>query len=288
MDKDAPAASMPPAPRGMIQLLVTDLDGTLVDADHNTVSAANRAALRAVRQTGARIAIATGRTHSISANVLAQIECDYAVLSNGAAILDLASGACIYQDEIPHELAMRVYAQLAADESVFSFFCEGTVYMEERRRALFHSAIGNELFSDRLLTGMTFVPELPAAIAGRNIEKIDINCLSSAERAVLSGKLQKIHEFTFSNSFGKNIEINAAGVTKGTALRQLCDMLKIAHGDVMAFGDSDNDIDMLRWAGHSYAMENAAPEIQAAAKHRAPPNTQSGVAQAIEAHLRKR
>jgi Cof subfamily protein (haloacid dehalogenase superfamily) len=271
----------------MIQLLVTDLDGTLVNDDHNTVSAENAAALNTMRQNGTRIAIATGRTHSISANVLAQIPCDYAVLSNGAAIIDLASGARIHQDTIPHDQAMRVFSLLEKNESVFSFFCDGNVYMEERRREIFCDAIGNKLFSGRLLTGMTFVPHLPAAIAGRDIEKIDINCLSAAERAALARKLQETGDFTFSNSFGKNIEMNAAGVTKGKALRRLCETLNIPAAAVMAFGDSDNDTDMLRWAGYSFAMENAAADIKAAAKYRAPPNTQSGVAKAIEAHLRR-
>jgi Cof subfamily protein (haloacid dehalogenase superfamily) len=271
----------------MMELLVTDLDGTLVDSDHNTVSAENRAALRAMRAAGARIAIATGRAYSISANVLAQIPCDYAILSNGAAILDIARGEHIWRDGIPHEHAMRVFSLLEKHQSVFSFFCEGNVYMEERRRAAFCAAIGNELFSGRLLTGMTFVPGLPAAIAGRDIEKIDINCLSSAERGALAAELQKTGNFTFSNSFGKNIEMNAEGVTKGKALRWLCETLNIPAARVMAFGDSDNDITMLRWAGRSYAMENAAADIKAAAKYRAPPNTESGVAKAVEAYLRQ-
>jgi hydroxymethylpyrimidine pyrophosphatase-like HAD family hydrolase len=52
----------------------------------------------------------------------------------------------------------------------------------------------------------------------------------------------------------------------------------------MAFGDSSNDIEMLRWAGLSYAMENAAPSVKAAAIYQAPRNTEAGLSYAIE-HL---
>ena len=270
----------------MLKLFITDLDGTLLEDDHNTVSEENRAAIGRLRRAGVRVAIATGRTYSIAAHVVAQIECDYVIISNGAAIIDLSCGKAIYHDGIDNATAMRIFSLLSGGDSVFSFFCDGQVYMEERLREPFCSVIGSDFFAKKLLAGMTLVPNLPAVIAGRSIEKIDVTCGSIAERGIILTKLQEMGPFTFSNSFGKNIELNAAGVTKGKALRHLCGSLGIDAAAVMAFGDGDNDIDMLNWAGLSYAMENAAPGIKAAAHNLAPPNTEAGVAKVVEAYLK--
>ena len=62
----------------------------------------------------------------------------------------------------------------------------------------------------------------------------------------------------------------------------LCDHLGIDRTDTVAFGDGANDVEMLAWAGDSYAMANAVPLALAAARHRAPSNVEDGVAQVVE------
>ncbi|WP_256866546.1 HAD hydrolase family protein, partial [Streptococcus suis] len=54
---------------------------------------------------------------------------------------------------------------------------------------------------------------------------------------------------------------------------------------VMAFGDSDNDIEMLNYVGYSYAMENATDKVKAVAKYRAPSHLEAGVLQVIEEYI---
>jgi hydroxymethylpyrimidine pyrophosphatase-like HAD family hydrolase len=77
------------------------------------------------------------------------------------------------------------------------------------------------------------------------------------------------------------VEISARGVTKAWRLRELCRELGIDASDVVAFGDMPNDLEMLRWAGTSYAMANGHPSVVAAATHRAPPHDQDGVARVL-------
>ena len=78
------------------------------------------------------------------------------------------------------------------------------------------------------------------------------------------------------------LEISARGVTKDSGLSMLCDHLGIDRTDTVAFGDGANDVEMLAWAGDSYAMANAVPLALAAARHRAPSNVEDGVAQVVE------
>lgn len=78
------------------------------------------------------------------------------------------------------------------------------------------------------------------------------------------------------------VEISAAGVTKASALVELCAALGVVAEDVVAFGDMPNDLPMLAWAGTSYAMADAHESVIAAADHVAPPCEEHGVAQVLE------
>ena len=83
-------------------------------------------------------------------------------------------------------------------------------------------------------------------------------------------------------SLGYNIEINARGVNKGTALVELGRLLGIRREEIMACGDGDNDTVMLREAGFGVAMGNAEEETKDAADYITLTNEEEGVADAIE------
>jgi hydroxymethylpyrimidine pyrophosphatase-like HAD family hydrolase len=78
------------------------------------------------------------------------------------------------------------------------------------------------------------------------------------------------------------VEISAPGITKASALRDLCGSLGVGAADVVAFGDMPNDIPMLTWAGTSYAVANAHDSVRRVAQHIAPPCAEEGVAQVLE------
>jgi len=77
-------------------------------------------------------------------------------------------------------------------------------------------------------------------------------------------------------------EITAKGVTKAAGLTRWCDVHGIDPVDVWAFGDMPNDLPMLIWAGTSFAVENAHPDVLDAAEHVCPMNDEDGVAQMLE------
>lgn len=80
-------------------------------------------------------------------------------------------------------------------------------------------------------------------------------------------------------------DIILQGVNKAEGLKQLLAILEIAPKDLVAFGDGLNDLEMLKLAGHSYAMENGNPEVKKIADHIAPPNTEMGVLAVLEEYL---
>jgi hydroxymethylpyrimidine pyrophosphatase-like HAD family hydrolase len=78
------------------------------------------------------------------------------------------------------------------------------------------------------------------------------------------------------------LEIAARGVSKATALAQLCEERGIGREAVVAFGDMPNDLPMLVWAGHAVAVANAHPEVRAAADEITAGNDDAGVARVLE------
>ena len=95
-------------------------------------------------------------------------------------------------------------------------------------------------------------------------------------------KLIRLPEATITSSFDHNLEIGGATTSKADALRQMGKLLGIRQDEMMAIGDSPNDIAMLLESGTPVAVGNAKPEVKEIAKYIAPTNHEDGVADAIE------
>jgi hydroxymethylpyrimidine pyrophosphatase-like HAD family hydrolase len=87
---------------------------------------------------------------------------------------------------------------------------------------------------------------------------------------------------TNSNANDSLLELSALGVTKATTLERLARRWGIGQGEVVAFGDMPNDVEMLRWAGAGYAVGNAHPMVLAVADAHAPSIDDDGVALVLE------
>ncbi|MGU7876965.1 Cof-type HAD-IIB family hydrolase [Streptococcus suis] len=85
-----------------------------------------------------------------------------------------------------------------------------------------------------------------------------------------------------------SIDILPEGIHKAWGLGQVLTKLGIKPEQVMAFGDSDNDIELLSYVGYSYAMENATDKVKVVAKYMAPSHLEAGVLQVIEEHVLQR
>ena len=122
------------------------------------------------------------------------------------------------------------------------------------------------------------------------MEKLTINFATDEEgRRIDYDKAWKILEdfpgFHPVSGGMQNIEVTAGGVSKGSALLWLGEYLKIQPEEMIAFGDSGNDIDMLRAAGIGVAMGNAEEEAKAAADFVTLANTEDGIVYALKKYI---
>lgn len=270
-----------------IKLIVTDMDGTLFDDDHYTVPPRNIAALRAARERGIKLALASGRTWSILQNAATQLGgVDYAILSNGAAIWDVGTGEYIYENGFPNPQAVALIEGLIREDLPFEVYCRGQNYL----RPVDTDRLGEGLLSSNfaelyLKRGVVLAPDLAAALEGRPMEKINLFYAPAERQEALREMAQATGPVEISKAMERNMEFNYGGVSKGAALAALAERLGFDRSEVMAFGDASNDLTMLSWAGWSFAMANATEEAKATARYQTASNSEAGVGQAVERYV---
>ena len=116
----------------------------------------------------------------------------------------------------------------------------------------------------------------------RGLDKTQALFADMSERKRAWEELARHEDLELVGSLRYNIEVNAAGVNKGTGLVNLGSRLGIKREEIMAFGDGDNDTVMLKEVGFGVAMANGEPQVKEAADYITLSNEEDGVAQAIE------
>ena len=254
------------------RLVATDLDGTLVRND-GTVSAYTQRVLAALDEQDVPVVFVTGRPLRWAEVVFDHVgRHGLAVISNGALVWDVARDRAVEQRGIEPATALDVAERIrtAVPGSTFAIETLAGTALEteyvERHPVPEGSPRG-------LLADLVDGPVLKLLARHEELgyqEFWDRAADAVGDRAVITW-----------SSTSALLEISAAGVTKATTLAVLAEQLGVEPADVVAFGDMPNDIDMLTWAGTSYAMADAHPTVRAAADHVAPANDDDGVASVL-------
>ncbi|MEX2983168.1 Cof-type HAD-IIB family hydrolase [Streptomyces sp. C36] len=275
-EPETPATRRPAAtPR----LIATDLDGTLL-RDDQTVSDRTVAALAAAEEAGIEVFFVTGRPARWMDVVRDHVHGHgLAICANGAVVADLHDGGRFIEVRpLEEAAALAIVRALRAAAPGSSFAIERTSGIHyEPEYPPFRSEPGAPIASaEELLDG--------ADGPGAPIIKLlafhpDIAPDAFLERARTAAG--EHGSFTRSSPTAL-LEISGPGVSKASTLALWCERRGIASEEVVAFGDMPNDLEMLAWAGTSYAMANAHPEVLAATTYRTAANTEDGVALVIE------
>lgn len=263
-----------------IEVIATDLDGTLLD-NRGELSERSRKALLAARERGLLVVAVTARAPRSVARLPGLTDViDAALCVNGAMRYEPLGRTAELRRAIPEATARRLLASLRAALPGAAFAVETGTGVIAQSRHFQHGVHFADPWTfvetaDELLERAGTVVELkvgdPRSTAVRLIE--------AARRIDEPGVVMW--------SWGSHplVEYNAEGVDKGRALAEWCGERGIGPGSVVAFGDMPNDIPMLAWAHRSYAVAAARPEVLGVATHRAGSNDDDGVARAVEALL---
>ena len=251
-----------------------DLDGTLLVGED--LPADNVAALRAARDAGYEIIIATARWVQMALRIAEQIGLTGPVIAcSGAQVYVPALGRDVFDERLPVDFTHALYS-LCDEER-----CIATVTVEDRVLL----KLDGKPDPSQVPEEMVWVPKLIGADATLpRVAAIQGTRTNRRIRAELEPKFSdRVHFFDSIGPTGKVIlTMTANTASKGDALKSACSHLGIDPSDVLAFGDSENDIEMFRVAGGAVAMGQADEQTKAAATYVTAPHDEAGVARAIE------
>ncbi len=270
-----------------IRLVALDMDGTLLAGD-KTLSLVNKNAINRAIKEGIYIIPATGRPLAgLPEKLLENPGIKYAICSNGASILDIKKKEIIYRRDLKKETVLKIIENLRSFDIMPDIFAEGKIMAENRNmKRLSEFLIPPDMLS-YIRDTRTCVDSIfqYAQETGDHIEKINLFFKSLEQRKIVEGRLREISGLTLTCSLNQNLEINDKGVNKGEGLKWLTGHLGLSMEQVMACGDSDNDIDMLKAAGLSVAMGNGSDAIKKMADVVTLSNEEDGVYYAMEKYI---
>jgi Cof subfamily protein (haloacid dehalogenase superfamily) len=271
------------------RLIATDLDGTLL-RDDKSVSPRTVAALAAAEEAGIEVFFVTGRPARWMDVVSDHVHGHgLAICGNGAAVVDLHGGPGAHRFVKVRELsrnnaldAVRLLRD-AVPDTVFAI--EQTYgFHQEPAYPKLHLEIPDSLRSaEQLLGDGGPGADEPVLKILAYHPSLDPDAFLTRARLAVGDRANVTR-----SSPSALLEISGPGVSKASTLALCCAERGISHEEVIAFGDMPNDVEMLTWAGQSYAMGNAHPDVIAAASGRTVANNEDGVAVVIERILADR
>lgn len=269
-----------------VKLIMTDLDGTLFKNDHESISERNVNALKKAQEKGIKICIATGRTKSLIFDAVALVPfADYIITSNGAVTYDAKTDEIITSQLLSAEKSKKVFEIINAHSLTHEIYFEGECFLDGYSAKLYNYGNISAHYLKVLKDKANVVPDLSEHIGEKGVEKINIMHIVGDELQEIKDSFLNIGGIYVTSSIPENLEMNNINANKGYALSALCRILNISENEVMAFGDSGNDCEMLRTAGYSFATANAWDEAKKAAKSVTLSNEDDGVAVQIEKYL---
>jgi hypothetical protein len=266
-----------------ISLVALDLDDTTLHSD-STLSPATRDAICALSDSGCEVVIASGRAFTaLPESMLSLGVVRYAVTSNGAAVNRVPDGHRI----LSYTLSARaVGAVLAAvpEDIIIEGFVDGVPYSDRRYVADPVQFGCTPAYIPYIQTTRQPVDDVRAflRVHADVLDSINIVCPTPEFRNKLEPIIAAAADDVYlTNSARHLLELVDHRAGKGAALRGLCEHLGLAASQVAAFGNADNDVDMLRFAGLGVAVANAAPNCLAAADLVTASNNDDGVAKIL-------
>lgn len=265
-----------------IKLVGLDIDGTLLNSA-GRLTPRTKAAIVAALQKGCRVIPATGRPFSgLPAAFTGIPGVDWAVTANGATVFSLPEGRVWHKRWLPAAAWFEVWQATDRFDRVMDLFVDGSGYNSAAVLAAAEDWAPPGMaeymrFSRRPVQDVYALAEtLP------EIEKTNLFFKDPAQRAEAWAMLEADGRFEVCTSSQNGIELSAKGATKAAGLLGLAEHLGLDAGQVMACGDSGNDIPMLRAAGVGVAMGNASQQVKAHAAYVTDTNDRDGVAKALE------
>lgn len=283
----------------MIKLLVSDLDGTLLNSKQE-LSSFNAKAIWQAQEKGVEFMVASGRSYELIIPFLEKynLQCG-CILLNGAEVRN-KSGEIVSTINIDNKNVARLHSMLVQWGYV-PFYTTSRGVFYDADKGSFEHAIGQRhicLTQNKKMRETEAIREGLKSTYAKNAHRIE----NVEEWLVYEKEIRKIvvfdtdteknkntineltkmfNDLVFVSSFSENIEVNSILAQKGEGLKKAIEVMNIKQDEVAVFGDAANDMSMFRLFKNSYAVDNATPELKQCAKEIIDTNENDGVGKKI-------
>lgn len=251
-----------------IKLVVSDMDGTLLNSK-GKVSKEFYNVFKALQEQNIKFVAASGRQYYSIVDKLKPIVDDIFIIAENGGIAKKGDKT-LHHNYFPNMVVFDLISHLRKIENVYPVICgEKKAYIETKNQNFIQ--LLSEYYSEYEL-----VDDL-LEIKNDHFFKIAIYHFESSEQYIYPYLKHLDNDIQVKVSGKHWVDLSHLDTHKGNALKKLQEKLNISENETMVFGDYNNDLEMMKLAYFSYAMENAHPNVKAAARFQTKSNDEDGV-----------
>lgn len=261
-----------------IRMVALDLDGTLL-TDELVIEPRAKEILRQAINRGITVTLATGRMYLSARPYAAELGLELPlIVYHGAQVRHAATGEVLFEQTVPLPLAWRLIKHLRRFGYAYNVYLGDRLYAENVQKE-------NEEYAARAGVGLHWVEDMLAFLKEEPLKIVALRNgpgLDLLEKAIRQDLGSEVY---MTRSLPYYLEMLNPKVNKARGLQEVAAWQGITPEEIMAIGDSYNDIQMLRYAGLAVAMGNAPAAVREEADYVTASNNEGGVARALEKFL---
>ncbi len=266
------------------KLVAIDCDNTLLNSKGH-ISDENRKTIQYLKSKGIEFIIATGRNDVLVSDYVKELEIDAPVIGcNGASIRDLKTQKFYSYTPIPKESLREIFSYMKKNNIPFRAFSMKKGYSNDKSSI---EEILEQILSKytKILTETIpyeYVEDTEKLLETEELVKVVIVNNDPEYIKKYQDEIKEIKGIGICRSAKNCLDICAEGVSKGNALKKYAEMLNIKQSETVSFGDSENDLSMIEYAGMGIAMENGEEGLKKVANMVTVTNDENGVAKGLK------
>ena len=239
-----------------VKLFVSDIDGTLL-VPKKKISAKNIAAVKKMTDAGITVTIATGRMYRAALPIAQELGVNVPIITYNGALIKSVDGTIIYEKNLPEELVTEIVNFYEKRGWHLQSYSEDILYVPE-----YNNFVKEYEGSQKVQANVIGWD----AMKKKTLHVCKMLSIADTEEENLRRMAELKAEFGNKIEVTKSApiftEIVCPDISKASAVKILAEKLNISRAEVMAIGDADNDLPMLKAAGTSVAMGNATEEVK--------------------------
>lgn len=267
----------------MYKLVALDLDGTLLTND-SKISRYNAQMLNSMREKGVKVAFVTGRIYPNAKEHAKSLEIiDFISCCNGACLVDCKTDIYVYRNSIDRDILIAILNILQKYDLFYELYVENIIYSQNRAINFLSEMYPEMDIFQGNTAEVVIVEDLINMVINEVmiVDKIFVMSKNKDDFIAARDEITKFSSLSITSSGFMNFELTNQGVDKSCGLRYLEGYYNISREEIIAFGDNENDLSMLEYAGMGVAMENAVDIVKSKCSYITDSNMNDGVATAL-------